>query len=159
MKVSLIEFLQTGFLGDLRPGMSKDEVRVLLGEPDAIGGMSRKYPQGHLFLYGTVEIYFQHQQPYQHTSVFWDAQEKSKFQLSSKCKITDWFLEPGMSVNRVEAFLREYQLAFEYKFRVEEEPLDIVLPSGITIGFSKQGLYVIGNAQRIEKSDTSFLSS
>ncbi len=61
MMVSLDEFLRTGNLGDLRPGMSKEEVQTLLGLPDDTGNTSRKYPQPSIFLYGTVELWFRQQ--------------------------------------------------------------------------------------------------
>ena len=51
---SLVEFLKTGQLGKLHCGMSKDEVRELLGEPEAVS------PQGNpqIWKYGSLELTF-----------------------------------------------------------------------------------------------------
>jgi hypothetical protein len=50
---SLIEFAATGALGELRPGLTEDEVRELLGEPDDVS-----LPPAEVWLYGSVEVSF-----------------------------------------------------------------------------------------------------
>lgn len=42
MHISLEKFLCSGQLSDLTPGLSVARVRTLPGEPDAVGGISRK---------------------------------------------------------------------------------------------------------------------
>lgn len=43
----------------IKPGITRQEVIAILGEPDDWGGTSRKYPTPSVFKYGTVQLYFQ----------------------------------------------------------------------------------------------------
>lgn len=38
--------------------MTRKQLIEVLGEPDAKGGMSRKYPEPSVYLYGDVEFWF-----------------------------------------------------------------------------------------------------
>ena len=44
--------------GQIRRGMTRAELRTLLGEPDDIGGTSRKYKVPSIWKYGDVEFAF-----------------------------------------------------------------------------------------------------
>lgn len=44
--------------GTLRRGLTRAEVKELLGEPAAMGGTSRRYPTPSIFKYGRVELWF-----------------------------------------------------------------------------------------------------
>jgi hypothetical protein len=44
--------------GQLRRGMTRDEVRVLLGPPDDVGLTSRKYRTPQAYLYGCLQLLF-----------------------------------------------------------------------------------------------------
>jgi len=46
-------------LSKIKLGMTREEVVAILGEPDAKGGSTRKYPTPSVFKYGDVEIHFQ----------------------------------------------------------------------------------------------------
>lgn len=39
-------------------GMNRDEVVAVLGEPDAVGGSSRKYKTPGIYRYGEIEYHF-----------------------------------------------------------------------------------------------------
>jgi hypothetical protein len=45
-------------LQKIKIGMSREEVRNALGEPDAVGGTSRKYHIPAIYKYGQVELHF-----------------------------------------------------------------------------------------------------
>ncbi len=45
-------------LGKVRIGMSREEVIAILGEPDDMGGTSRKYRTPCIFKYGEIELFF-----------------------------------------------------------------------------------------------------
>jgi hypothetical protein len=55
--MSLIQHLIAA--GKIRLGMTKADVRELLGPPDAWGNTSRKYRDPSIWLYGAVEFWFQ----------------------------------------------------------------------------------------------------
>lgn len=133
MHVSLERFLRTGQFGDLKPGMSAEEVRRLLGEPDAVGGTSRKYRRPSIWLYGPVEIYFRQSSPYDMTALFWDAGEKGPLRLPSHCVVEDWDLQPGMARTELEAWLQAHGLVAIVHALGQETSITLVLSSGVRI--------------------------
>jgi hypothetical protein len=42
----------------LRADLSREDVIQLLGQPDDIGGTSRKYPTPRIYKYGDIELHF-----------------------------------------------------------------------------------------------------
>ncbi len=85
--------------------MIEDEVRQTLGEPDAVGGMSRKYKEPNIWLYGMVEVYFSHERPALCTGVFWDAVDKGRFRLVGTTSEEDWPWLPLMPYAEIEQWL------------------------------------------------------
>jgi hypothetical protein len=155
MRVSLERFLRTGRLGDLEAGMSAEQVRALLGEPDAVGGTSRKYTRPCVWLYGSAEVYFRQQPPHDFLAVLWDAGEKGPFRLPAHCIIEDWTLLPGMARPMVESSLRNMHLA---GVEVHEPPQTLtamlVLSSGVQISFDEYGrLYSIHSGPFAEQEN------
>lgn len=51
----LLEFLRTGALGQIRFGMTPEQIQDLLGHPDDVGLVSRPHK---LWKYGDVELHF-----------------------------------------------------------------------------------------------------
>lgn len=45
-------------LAKVKIGMTRDEVVNILGQPDDMGGTSRKYKTPCVYLYGTIELHF-----------------------------------------------------------------------------------------------------
>lgn len=56
MRISLEEFLRTGCLGQLQPGLTQQQVMDLLGPPEDVGGNWKGKPT--IWKYGDVEIFF-----------------------------------------------------------------------------------------------------
>ncbi len=56
--ISLKEFVETGGFGPVELGQSRAQVRASLGEPDDLGGTSRKYPEPAVWKYGSFELHF-----------------------------------------------------------------------------------------------------
>jgi hypothetical protein len=48
----------TGDIGPIRLGMSRERVRAIFGEPDDVGGTSRKRRPSAIWVYGGVEFHF-----------------------------------------------------------------------------------------------------
>lgn len=146
MKVSLKELLQTGHLGTLRHGMSKEQVQEILGPPDITGGTSRKYRQSSIFLYGTVELWFRQVFPQDLTGFWWEAGEKGVFHLTTACEIADWAFTPTWTFEQVNDYLNN--LAVEYQYHDppasnEDSTPWITLANGISISFVQGSLYGI----------------
>jgi hypothetical protein len=52
-------FRVTGDICPLRLGMTRDELKATLGEPDDVGGTSRKYPNPAIWKYSDLEFHFE----------------------------------------------------------------------------------------------------
>jgi hypothetical protein len=51
-------FRRSGDIGNIRAAMHRDELKELLGEPDDVGGTSRKRRMPRIWKYGSVEFHF-----------------------------------------------------------------------------------------------------
>ena len=110
MIISLHTFLQTGTLGESLIGKSAAEVVALLGEPDAKGGTSNKYPHPTIYLYGIVELTFSQMAPSLCSSVFVDYEKSATFQFSQNATITDWPWTSATTREEAEAYLQDNAL-------------------------------------------------
>ncbi len=54
------KFVSTGDICPIRLGMSRDEVRAVFGEPDDVGGTSRKRRMPGIWVYGGLEFHVDH---------------------------------------------------------------------------------------------------
>lgn len=52
------KFRATGDICPVRLGCSREDIRTLFGEPDAVGGTSRKYRTPAVWKYGELEFHF-----------------------------------------------------------------------------------------------------
>jgi hypothetical protein len=136
MRISLERFLRTGQFGALTSGMSSDQIRALLGEPDAVGCASEKHRHPTCWLYGSVELHFRHQHAYDLVSIFWDAAEKGPVRLPAHCIVADWTLASGMARPEVEFWLRDREIEFVFVHASPEFPTAaLLLPNGVQITF------------------------
>jgi hypothetical protein len=143
MKVSLERFLRTGQFGEVVFGMSPQQVREHLGEPDDTGGTSRKYSHPSIYLYGTVEIWFSRTPTYGVIGIYWDVEGKGAFCLPSCCEIEDWDITPGMLQTEIELLLSEWQIPFDSHAETQFEAIETVvrwtLSSGVGLTFDGEG--------------------
>jgi hypothetical protein len=51
-------FRRTGDICPLRLGMSRDELKAVLGQPDDVGGTSRRWRTPAIYKYSDVEFHF-----------------------------------------------------------------------------------------------------
>ena len=65
--------------GAIKLGMSREEVKALLGEPDAVGGISPRYKNPTIYKYGEVEIGFGRRAHDGLLLVYLDETETAKF--------------------------------------------------------------------------------
>ncbi len=58
LHVSMEDFLRTGELGPIHLGLTHGQVHGLLGDPDDVGGASRRQRTPTIWKYGDIELYF-----------------------------------------------------------------------------------------------------
>lgn len=51
-------FRATGDISPVRLGCAREAIKELFGEPDVVGGTSRKYPAPAIWKYGELEFHF-----------------------------------------------------------------------------------------------------
>jgi hypothetical protein len=145
MRASLERFLRTGQLGDLTPGISREQIHALLGEPNDVGGTSRKYCRPSIWLFGSIELCFHQPDPQDFYGVYWDAVEKGTVRLPAHCAVEDWELSPGMARPEVESWLRSKKIEIAEVRTLPKSPTTVLLlSSGVQITFDEQEqLYAI----------------
>jgi hypothetical protein len=125
MKISLRRFLQTGLLGELHPGLTKEQVVELLGVPEVTGGTSRRYRHPQIYKYGCLEIYFRRQLPYDVVGLFVDGElEHTAFTFGPSVEVEDWELQPKARRADVEAYLAASEIRIG---ELRRNPTEIVL--------------------------------
>jgi hypothetical protein len=58
MSPQFTEFIISGRLGKIEPGMSRADVEAVAGTPDDVGGTSRRYSRPSIWSYGPFELHF-----------------------------------------------------------------------------------------------------
>lgn len=144
MIVSLQQFLETGTIGNLRLGVTAEDVRELLGPPDDVGGTSRKYPRPSIYVYGSVELFFSQSRPARCVGIWWYA-HRGPFCLTTDA--TQQLLSPGMRREEVEARLTNAGLTFHAPAHEERIVPTLVLASGVTVVLHEDdgGLYSVAS--------------
>lgn len=152
MKVSLERFLRTGQFGELSFGLSSQQVRELLGEPEATARKSRKNPHPVCYKYGSVEIWFSSSRPFGIWMVCCDLDEGT-FRLPARCEIEDCALTLEMHQAEIETLLSDWQMEFASDSEVLFESCETItiwtLSSGVQMNFDEQGrLIYLSSRQR-----------
>ncbi|BDI33302.1 hypothetical protein CCAX7_53530 [Capsulimonas corticalis] len=138
--VSLKELLRSGKFAGISPSTSIRLVMEILGEPDAVGGMSRKYRRPGVYLYGSVELNVSRTNPQIYIGAHWDVEGKGEFRFSTRLEVLDWDWKPGMMREQVEAWLIEHGLAFEYQYPDIAEQQWLRVESGVEVSFDEAGV-------------------
>ncbi len=93
MHVSLIRFLQSGRLSELKVGMTEEQIVALCGKPEMVGGASPNYKEPSIFKYGDLGIHFSYFLPRVCATLFIDYETcKDKVQLPAPLMVDEWDL-------------------------------------------------------------------
>lgn len=131
--ISLQEFLLTGVLGPVHLGMTREQVRHALGEPDALGGTSRKYRTPTIWKYGTIELLYHPGNPHLQT-IYMDGFEVPNG--GSRMQLDSWVIRGGLSVEEVEAALAAAAIDYTRRpWRTTSEGILLVTLAGVEMGF------------------------
>jgi len=67
------KFTSTGDICPIRLGISRDQLRAIFGEPDDVGGTSRKRRDPRIWVYDGLEFHFDHTVGYELCLIYSDA--------------------------------------------------------------------------------------
>jgi hypothetical protein len=133
--VNLKDFLRTLKLGRIHLGQGANDVAAILGDPDCVGGASRKHRWPPIWKYGDIELLFDHQTRRIIMVVinFWEQKHPSG---AASIQLNPWIIKGGL---RLDEFTR--QLDKEGIDYCEVEPLNpgtrrLLVNSAITMIFN-----------------------
>jgi tetratricopeptide (TPR) repeat protein len=146
IEVSLKDFIQTGQLGPIRLGMTRQEIYDLLGEPDGWTGTYPSLtdatftpigPRGFpLWAYGPIEFYFGEVEQRLYT-IYTDHLEWIG-KRGKAIKLDGWLFEELSNINHVRDALRDMGISYK---EVDHHSLfgQLVLENNIIIGYEYEG--------------------
>ena len=137
MNVSLLSFLSTGTLGDVKIGSTEMQVRKFLGDPEVKGGGSRKYRKENIWKYGDMEIGF-HPKLDELTYIafiFWNFEEKI-IQLNKGLSINSGGIYVGIEFSEFEEILNKNKMQYKKIESTNEGTYEIIIENNVTAIFN-----------------------
>lgn len=130
--ISLKDFVQTGRFGSVALGQSRAEVRSFLGEPDDLGGTSRKHRKPAIWKYGGFEFHF----PPPGDSLSLIHVDHFDIPLGGRNGIVDpWVIRSDLPQDALERELGKLGIAYEVRQEAYREVLLIETASGVQFGY------------------------
>jgi hypothetical protein len=130
--ISLEQFVRTGILGPVRLGMTREQLRQILGDPAATGGTSRKYRVPSILKYGDLEFLFE---PNGHSlrTIYMDGFTVPRGGRS--LDLDPWIVVGGMAIGTMEYALAAADIGFT-RHTLQYDPNMPVLSttSGVDLG-------------------------
>ena len=151
MNISIIRFLRTGYMGEIRVGWAAEDIQALLGSPDGIGKSRRKFRYADMWLYGGVEFWLDQSEPQACRNIWIERMGHGwvgEFKMPANTVTEDWDLQTYMARDAVEAYLQGNHIsAFQPEPKKPDKngyvfaPRNLVVPSsGVILGFDENWL-------------------
>ena len=132
IEVSLKHFVETGRFGTVALGQSRAQVRAALGEPDDLGGTSRKHREPAIWKYGGFELHF----PPSGDSL--ELIHVDHFDLPSGGRnvvVEPWIIRGDLPQDALERELKKLGLAFGVREEANRETFLIETASSVQFGY------------------------
>src|SRR5689334_22030786 len=133
--VNLKDFLRTLKLGRIHLGQGESDVAGILGEPDCVGGASRKHRWPPIWKYGDIELLFDYRTRRINMVVinFWEQKHPAG---AASIQLDPWIIKGGLRIDELSR-----QLDKEGVDYCEVEPINpgtrqLLVNSAITMIFS-----------------------
>jgi hypothetical protein len=132
--VNLKDFLRTLKLGRIHLGQHADDVVAILGEPDCVGGASRKHRRPPIWKYGDVELLFDYRTR-QINMVVINFREQKHPSGAASIQLDPWIIKGGLTLDELIRRLGEEGIDY-----CEVEPINpgtkqLLVNSAITMIF------------------------
>lgn len=154
--VTLEDFLRTGVFGPIKFGMSREELRLILGEPDYCH-QRRKDKHPTLLQYGDFEFYFLSSQDNRLCTIY--LHHFNDIKGNERLNVESWGLKGRMPLSEVEEKLSASGISFQHTPHPDPTMVCITTASGVEVGFCKEpssvglplsGLYYLSRSLRQE---------
>ena len=159
--IKLEDFLRTGVFGPVKFGMTREELKAILGEP-CYCHQRRKDNHPTIFQYGDFEFYFLSSQDNRLCSIY--LHHFNEIKGNERLNVEPWGLKGQMSLSEVEGRLNASGIPFQHTHHPNPDMVCLTTDSGVEIGFCKEpgsaglpqsGLYYISRSLR-QEMETSY---
>lgn len=130
--ISLKDFVATGRFGSVVLGQSRAQVRSFLGEPDDLGGTSRKHREPAIWKYGSFEFHFP---PPEDALRLIHADHFDVPSGGRTMTFDPWIVRGDLPRDALERELGNLGLAYEVRREAYSEAFVIETASGVQFGY------------------------
>jgi len=127
LRVSLEDYLRSGVFGVLQLGVPREEMRRLFGEPDHIGGASRRQRTPTILKYGDIEFLYRPGEDYL-WGIYMDGFGVP--QGGPKIDLDPWIIRGGMAADTIEHALISAEISFQKSRTVHDPTITIITTMG-----------------------------
>lgn len=148
IKISLGDFLRYGTFGSIKLGMSREEIKSVLGEPDGVMQREKdKHPTG--FAYGDIEFYFVSSSDNRLCTIYFDHFDIPKGNV--KLSIDSWCIKGETTRVEIEDALTKANISFLPAKCFDQTMTGLETEAGVKLAFCEaenassdwKGLYYV----------------
>ena len=138
--LDLREFLATGEFAGLTSNSDRDELHRILGEPDAVGGTTRKHPVPLIWNYGGVEFHFGIGSPSTLWLLFFDYPDLPPAG-NPRLLVKPWIVRAGLTLEELQSVCNEEGISLK---KVQD------LGAGEECWETEGGVILVFSSERLE---------
>ena len=132
--VSLLDFMRSGRFGPVVLGATRERLRRRLGEPDALGGTSRRQRVPTIWKYGDVEFHFGREADRLWMIFMDDFQVPSG---GSRFGVDPWIIDRGLPLGELKRQLRALDVTYEVNQDEAAGARELVTPGGVHLAYHR----------------------
>jgi len=133
--VNLKDFLLTLILGRIHLGQRADDVVAILGEPECVGGASRKHRWPPIWKYGDIELLFDYRTRQINMVVinFWEQKHPSG---GASIQLDPWIIKGGLRLDELTSRLDKEGIDYCEVESLNPGTMQLLVNSAITMIFN-----------------------
>ena len=132
MKVSIKEFLVSGEFGEIKLGMNRDRLKIILRKPDITNFKTRKHHKEEMLEYGNIEFYF-HGEDDSLSSIY--ADHFIVLDGGNAIAVDSWKISGESSLSEVKDFFNTENISFREHPSKFTEAVILITQSAVQLGF------------------------
>ena len=148
--VNMKDFLRTLKLGRIHLGQSANDVVAILGEPDCVGGASRKHRWPPIWKYGDLELLFDYRTRQINFIVidFWKPEYPSG---GAAIQLDPWIIKGALEIDELIPQLDKEGIGYREVEPINPGTRELLVNSAITMIFNNDPIECIDEALGLRK--------